>query len=188
MITAPVLHLNIWSEAKRLIPKVLINKHIERLKITGPCTFNIYPVMENLKEINLTFDKADSNEDCCTYFKSKIDDRKIHRQGLCVLNLAAAFENCPKLEKFMGIDLTSTFSQENEKKKKRKQEKEKDKPQELTFSRWSLRVKKLLYEEYTKQGGTMEMKHWSRSRWVSKKPVIPAHVGVQRVANALFPF
>ena len=56
---------------------------------------------------------------------------------------------------------------------------------EVTFSTWNTRVKKLFYEEYTKQGGEMEMKKWSKTSWLNKKPVLPNEIGRVRVAHQL---
>ena len=163
-IKAPVFKLSVLSETIKLIPKVLKNSHIEKLTITGPCTFNLYPVMENLREIDLNFREATHHdEDSCSYFekKCKDDDRKIHRQGLCILNLAAAYDNCPKLEKFMGLQMSGVMG-------------------ELTFQKWNSRVKELLYAEYIKMGGELEMKQWCSTRWVSRKPIVPTVIGEQR--------
>ena len=114
---------------------------------------------------------AEVDGDCCNFYKSKADDRKLHRAGLCVVNIGSVFENCPKLQKFMGIDLTSI--------------KDKRSKDELTFSKWNFRMKRLFYDHYTQQGGTKEFKQWSKSRWFNKKPIIPEKTGRARIANDL---
>ena len=155
------LKIKVLSETKKTLPKVLRNTKVEKLIITGPCTFNVHLVMGNLKEVelNMTPPSAVSNGDCCSYFKCKPDDMKLHRAGLCIVNIGSVFENCPKLEKFMGIDLTGIIKSKKEK-------------EELTFSRWNHRVKKMFFEDYMRQGGTKEFKDWSRHRWLTQRPAV----------------
>ena len=90
---------------------------------------------------------------CCTFQKSKSDDRILHRSGLCIIHLGSLYRNCPNLQTFDGIEI-GKFSQER-----------------LSFPKWNAKVKKLFYEEYLKAGGNKELKSWSSSRWFSKKPV-----------------
>lgn len=171
-LTVSTLKLNVLSETRKAIPKVFKNKMVTKLTITGPCTFNVNLVMENLQELELKMPvAAEVDGDCCNFYKSKADDRKLHRAGLCVVNIGSVFENCPKLQNFMGIDLTSI--------------KEKRSKDELTFSKWNFRMKRLFYDHYTKQGGTKEFKQWSKSRWFNKKPIIPEKTGRARIANDL---
>jgi len=172
-LTTPVLKLHVLSETKRQVPKVFVNDNIKSLQIKGPCTLNIFPIMKNLQELDIKLDTASQNVDCCTYFKSKADDRKSHRPGLCVVNVGAIFENCPNLEKFMGIDLKGVVD--------KKSKKDKD----ITFSKWNMRVKKLFYEDYMKQGGKLEIKKWSKVRWLTKRPIVPAEIGRERVVQQL---
>jgi len=172
-LTTPVLKLHVLSETKKQLPKVLVNNCIKSLQIKGPCTLNIFPIMKNLQVLDIQLSPAGASGDCCSYFKSKPDDRKSHRPGLCGVNVGTIFENCPKLEKFMGIDLTGVIDKKSKKDK------------EITFSKWNMRVKKLFYEEYLKQGGSLDMKKWSKARWLSKRPTIPAEIGRERVAHQL---
>ena len=172
-LTTPVLKLHVLSETKKQLPKVLVNNCIKSLQIKGPCTLNIFPIMKNLQVLDIQLSPAGASGDCCSYFKSKPDDRKSHRPGLCGVNVGTIFENCPKLEKFMGIDLTGVIDKKSKKDK------------EITFSKWNMRVKKLFYEEYLKQGGSLDMKKWSKARWLSKRPTIPAEFGRERVAQQL---
>ena len=166
------LKINVLSETKRVIPKVLKNETLEKLSITGPCTFNANLVMKNLQELELKMPAAViADGDCCSYYKSKVDDRKMHRTGLCVVHIGSVFDNCPKLQKFMGIDLDSI------KGKKAKEE--------MTFNKWNFRMKRLFFDHYTKEGGTKEFKAWTKSRWFNKKPVIPEKTGRARIANDL---
>lgn len=177
-VKVSTLKLNIVSETKKSVFKVLENKYIEKLVVTGPCTFNAIPVMERLREIEVHVNPpAENNEDCCSYFKAKADDRKSHRTGLCVVNIGAAYELCPKLERFMGHNLAELPLRA------------KDKSQsQLTFKIWNTRMKKYFYEDYSKSGGTLDSKAWSKTRWISKKPSIPRSVGRERLSLALFEY
>jgi len=173
-LTTPVLKLQVLSETKRQLSKVFVNDNIKSLQIKGPCTLNIFPIMKNLQELDIKLDVANvPNVDCCSYFRSKADDRKSHRPGLCVVNIGTIFENCPKLEKFMGVDLKGVVD--------KKSKKDKD----MTFSKWNMRVKKLFYEDYVKQGGKLELKKWSKARWLTKRPIVPAEIGRERVVQQL---
>ena len=89
-----------------------------------------------------------------------------------MVNIGTIFENCPKLEKFMGVDLKGV-------------DKKSKKDQDMTFSKWNMRVKKLFYEDYVKQGGKLELKKWSKARWLTKRPMKPAEIGRERVVQQL---
>ena len=172
------LNLHIVSETKKAVAKVLKNGYVEKLIVTGPCTFNAIPVMDNLKEIEVHVNPpAGNNEDCCSYFKAKAGDRKSHRPGLCVINIGAAYEHCPKLERFMGHNLAELPLRA------------KDKSQsQLTFKIWNTRMKKYFHEDYSKSGGMLDFKAWSKTRWILKKPSIPSRVGRNRVSEALYEY
>merc|ERR1712096_546621 len=81
---APVLKVTVVAETRRLVTKVFKNSYVEKLVVFGPCTFNVFPVMERLKEVVVNTDS-----DHCTYWKSKTDDRQLHRAGLCCVNVGA---------------------------------------------------------------------------------------------------
>ena len=64
--------------------------------------------MKNLTEVTMEMSKAEgASKDCCSYQGSKMDDRRIHRTGLCIIHLATLFRNCPRLENFNGINIGS---------------------------------------------------------------------------------
>ena len=140
-----------------------------------------FPVMENLKEIEVHMDPVGENGNCCSYFKSR-DDKKLHRHGLCVVNVGAVYDHCPKLEKFMGHDLLALKNQGISAKKSTK-----SKPK-VTYAAWNSRLKKEFYLEYLDLGGTMDFKAWSKSRWIKKRPKLPTEHGNQRIANNLQAF
>ena len=161
---APVLKLSVVNETRRQAIKVLKNKFAERLVVKGPCTLNIVPVMENLREVEVKLDTSQPN--CCSYWKSKLDDRSLHRAGICSVNIGALYENCPKIEKFMGVEVGSV-------------------PQDMIFNKWNGRIKKKFYQYYLFQGGTKDFKAWSKTRWYSRRPatsrgptIPPPHVMV----------
>ena len=97
--------MHVLSETKSSIPKILVNQNIEWLQIRGPCTLNIHLIMKNLRKLEIKLDPIAPTVDCCSYFKSKPNDRKRHRPGLCGVNIGAVYSNCPNLEQFMGLDM-----------------------------------------------------------------------------------
>lgn len=163
-----VLKVNILLETKtfcKKFPKVFKNNTIEKLVITAPCTFNVNLVMENLKELELNMTASqEEGGDCCSFFRAKVDDRKSHRPGLCIVNIGSVFENSPKLEKFMTFDLTSI----------------KKSDEDISFSKWNYRMKRMFFEDFTAQGGTLEFKEWSKLRWFSGRPSVPELIGWSR--------
>lgn len=147
---APILKLTVVKETRRKVKKLLKNKFVEKLIVEGPCTMNLVPVMEKLKVIEVKLDSSTPNSNC-TYWRSKADDRHLHRNGVCCVNVGTLFENCPNLENFMGVDLGSITKD--------------------SFSKWNLAVKKKFYQEYLIQGGSKDFKLWAKSRWFPKRPV-----------------
>ena len=140
--------------------KVLKNSFVEQSVVSGPCTFNVFPVMEKLKEVEVNLNRVMmpgsscySIPYCCSYWKSKPDDRMLHRSGLCCVNIGAVYGNCPNIEKFMGVEIGSIS-------------------QEQTFSKWNTMVKIKFHQEYLEQGGSRGLKEWARSRWFCKRPVV----------------
>jgi len=148
---APVLKVTVMKEMKRQVCKVLTNKFVEKLVVTGPCTLGLVPVMENLKEIEINPESFPPTS--CTYWRSKQDDRAQHRAGLCCVNIGTLYQTCPKVERFMGVEVGSI-------------------PQTLAFSKWNSKVKKKFHQDYLNQGGTKEFKAWAKARWYSKKPLV----------------
>jgi len=159
---APVLKLTVVNETRRQAIKVLKNKFVEKLVIKVPCTMNLVPIMENLKEIEVLLDSSHPNANC-TYWKSKFDDRTMHRAGLCCLNIGTLYQNCPRIEMYMGVDVGSVS-------------------QDLLFNKWNSRIKKKLYQLYIDQGGAKEFKVWSKTRWYSRKPATTRSVVVMMPA------
>ena len=151
---APVLKLTMLNESSRRVNKVLKNSYIEKLIVTGPCTLNIFPVMERLKEVTVKFSTAN-----CTYWKSEADDRELHRAGLCCVNMGAMYKNCPNMKKFMGTDVGMI-------------------DQKQTFNKWNMKIKKMFYEYYQNKGGSKELKAWAKTRWFSKRSVVASKDGV----------
>jgi len=156
---APILKVTVVAETRRLVNKVFKNSYVEKLVVSGPCTLNIFPVMERLKEVVVNLDAV---LDHCTYWKSKADDRQLHRAGLCCVNIGAVYENCPNLERFTGVEVGMVSHKQ-------------------TFTKWNTRMKKRFHEHYLDQGGLKEMKDWAKTRWFSRRPVLPKDIGHDRV-------
>jgi len=147
---APVLKLSVLKGFKQRGVKVLESSIVEKLEVEGPCTLNLVPVMSKLKVVEVKLDP--SPLDSCTYWKSKQDDRKLHRNGLCCVNFGTMFEKCPNLEQFMGLEVGSV--------------------PKATFNKWNSAFKKKFYQNYLYQGGTMEFKVWAKTRWFTKRQVV----------------
>ena len=135
------------------VQKILTSSVVERLEIEGACTVNIVPVMRNLKEVVVRPKPKSSNSpgELCTYWMSKREDRAIHRAGLCCVNFGAIYANCPKLTRFMEVDLPST-------------------PLNRNSAICNLKLKKKFYKLYI-SAGSMNFKTWCKLRWISKKVV-----------------
>ena len=175
-VKVSTLKLQVLYETKKSVVKVLKSSHIEKLIVRGPCTFNAVPVMENLKELEVTaHPPPGDNDDVCSYFKSKADDKKTHRLGRCVVNIGAAYEFCPKLKMFNGHNLAELPLTRADRSKSK-----------LTFPFWTKRLGEHFHEDYTKSGGTMDLKAWTKNRWFSTPPTLPIFIGRERVAGALY--
>jgi len=148
---APVLKLCVVKAKglRQMGRKVLKNSFVEKLVVEGPCSMNLVPVMENLKVLEV---KLDSSLNSCTYWRSKLDDRSLHRDGLCCVNIGTMFYKCPNMGKFMGMEVGPITKN--------------------TFNKWSMVLKKKFYEKYLNQGGSKEFKAWGKTRWFSKKQVL----------------
>ena len=119
--------------------------------------------MKKITEVSLTLSEASgSSKDCCSYLKSRLDDRELHRSGLCIIHLGALYGNCQNLQKFNGVELGQV-------------------DQGLEFPKWNAKVKKLFYKDYVNEGGMMEFKVWGSKRWFSKQPKLPTIYGKERI-------
>ena len=107
--------------------------------------------MKSLKEV--TLELTEDGERSCSYPRSKYDDRKIHRAGRCIVDIASVHGNCPNLVNFNGISIGHIS-------------------QDLEFGKWSSKLKTIFHKDYLKSGGQKEMKKWAGTRWFKKKPVI----------------
>ena len=150
---APVLKLNILSETKKYLRKDLTSSYVERLEVNAPCTVCIVPQMKNLREV-VVKPKSKSGS-VCSFWKSKLDDRGMHRAGLCCVNIGSMFNTCPKLVRFMEVEVESVMNK-NQK-----------------FTVWNAKMKKVFYEVYTKSGGSLDFKTWCKRRWFAKQTCIP---------------
>ena len=123
--------------------------------------------MKNLKEVTLKMTEVTGpSGECCTYQGSRRDDRKIHRAGLCILNIGALYGFCDNLQRYNGIYIG-------------------DISKSLKFPQWSAKVKKLFYAEYVRAGGQKELRDWARRRWFSKQPPVPLVFGKARLPAIL---
>ena len=137
--------------------------------------------MKNLTEVTIEMSKPEGgSKDCCSYQGSRMDDRRIHRNGLCVINLGTLFGRCPRLENFNGINIGKIpmFPTSHQ------STKDKDKGPVNDFGKWSRKLKPLFHEEYLRNGGRFkEMKPWASKRWFFRQPSVPIEYGKNRLPS-----
>ena len=99
--------------------------------------------MKNLTDITMEMAGSEaegSKKDCCSYQGSKMDDRRIHRAGLCIINLGTLFARCPRLQNFNGVDIGKFPMFPTPRRKKTKETREIN-----HFSNWNAKMKPLFY-------------------------------------------
>ena len=136
--------------------KVFNNCFVKRLTLRLPCNFNLHLVMTALQEVVLKH-----REPTCMYPRSALDDRVLHRSGLCGVSLASCFQNCPQLEVFAGVQIGSSGQDES-------------------FLKWSKRLKAPFHSDYLAKGGMLDLKAWSKvrgGRWFCRQQVLPEEAG-----------
>jgi len=175
------LELTILSENKRIkkFGKVLYSDNIRQLHVSAPCTFSLVLAMKNLTDITMEMAGSEaegSKKDCCSYQGSKMDDRRIHRAGLCIINLGTLFARCPRLQNFNGVYIGDFPMFPTPRRKKTKEAKEIN-----HFSNWNAKMKPLFYEEYLCSGGWLDKKTWCSKRWFCRQPSIPGQYGRDRL-------
>ena len=74
--------------------------------------------------------------------------------------MASTYRNCPKLEKFGGVEVVSQDG--------------------LTFPNWNKKLKPLFHQNYVEQGGAEDLKTWASNRWFSRRPAVPEVFGANR--------
>jgi len=157
---APELAVTVLAETKRKVVKVFENRVVERLVVTAPCNFNLHLAMPRVVEV--VVDRPEQG--LCTYYKSPVQDRLLHRGGLCTVSFASVYQRCPNLRTFAGVDISSVSM-------------------EMTFTKWNNRVRKLFHDSYRRCGGEQELKPWARSRrgrWFARQEPLPAAIGHHR--------
>jgi len=161
---APLLKLTVLGATKKNFPKVFNNNHIEKLVVSAPCNFSLSLIMKNLREVVLEMAGPEDSGDCCslTNHKTRLDDRKMHRTGLCIIHVGSLYKNCPKIQTFDGVEI-GQISQ-----------------RKLTFPKWNSKLRKIFYEDYTKKGGGKDFPSWSKSRWFSRMPSVSGVFGSYR--------
>ena len=115
--------------------------------------------MKNLREIKLTLAPADGDQSCC-YPHSKTSDRRLHRLGMCIINVGATHRLCPNLVSFDGVDVGHLSHS-------------------MEFKEWEKKLKKVFYNEYVRRGGDRPFRAF-RSRWFKSKPSVPVTFGKKR--------
>lgn len=114
--------------------------------------------MKKLKTVEL--EMLGTGQSCCSYPRSRISDRQLHRLGLCVVHLGSLHGSCPLLNTFNGLYLGDMSG---------------------SFVKWNSQIKKIFHDDYILQGGEMELKTWAKKRWFQKKPIAPVVFGKNRL-------
>jgi len=153
---APILKMTVVAETRRRVTKIFKNSYVEKLVVTGPCTFNVFPVMKRLKEVVVKVNTTLP----CSYWKCNANDRDLHRAGLCCVKIGAVYQHCPNVVRFMGVEVGIVN-------------------QKLSFDKWNSRIKKIFYKDYLNQGGSKDLKAWEKTRWLSSKP-LPLSMSARR--------
>ena len=154
---APHLALTVKDETRRKIKKVFDNKFIERLSVTAPCNLNLHLVMPRLQQVDVHHPEPSR----CTYHRSPVVDRDLHRPGLCCVSLASLHGRCPAIQVFAGLRVGHVR-------------------QDLGFAKWSARLKRIFYSDYLASEGEQEMKTWARARggrWFVRQEPVPEITG-----------
>ena len=138
---APSLTITVLEETRIKAKQLFVNNYVECLTVTAPCNFNLHLVMENLKEVKVTHPANP-----CTYHRSPVTDRSLHRPGLCAVNLSSVHQRCPNILTFAGLEIGLVSQQQS-------------------FGRWSSKLKKIFYGDYLARGGQLQLKAWGGRRW-----------------------
>jgi len=146
---APILKVTVVAETRHQVTKVFKNSFVEKLVVTGPCTFHVYPVMEKLKEVVVKLNTTLP----CKYWNCKANDRELHRAGLCCVYFGAVYKHCPNVERFMGVEVGIVT-------------------QKQSYAKWNTKIKKIFYKDYLNQGGSKIKKDWEKTRWLSRQPLL----------------
>jgi len=154
---APVLKITVLQETRRMLNKVFNNSYVEKLIVTGPCSFNMFPVMKRLKEVVVKIFNYDFDY-CRCWMKKGLhvyedEDLYMHRTGLCCVNIGSFYENCPNLERFMGVEVGTVSHKQS-------------------FAEWNKEIKVKFYDDYLHKGGNKEIKAWAKQRWFSRRPAL----------------
>ena len=116
-------------------------------------------MMKNLREIKLSLAPIDGDHSC-SYPHSNTYDRRLHRVGLCIINVGALHRHCPNLVSFDGINVGHISHS-------------------LEFNEWEKKLKKLFHADYIRRGGDRPYRAF-RSRWLTSKPSVPDIFGKKR--------
>jgi len=148
---AKILNIEVIAETRRKDIKNLVSHNVEKLSVTGPCSFNMMPAMSKLREVDVKFTPVSPGDSSCSYWRSPADDRSLHRAGMCCVNFSSVYRSCPSLEKFCNMSLPS---------------------RSLSPTKWCQEVKRKFYSGYVGEGGTLELSKWSKRRWFRRQTLV----------------
>ena len=152
---APILKIDVRNDDRSdhlHIPKVLKSNFVEKLVVIGPAAYNILPVMEKLKEVEVVVRERIFTE-TWTDWNSKVNNRNLLKGGICCVHVGALYGHCPKVKKFMGMEIATVT-------------------QLQPFNTWNKELRLLLHQDYSKSGGIKDIREWAKIRWFSKRPFV----------------
>ena len=141
---APSLAITVLQETRIKTKKVFVNRYVEHLTVIAPCNFNLDLVLENVKDVTVVHPATP-----CTYHRSPLLDRNLHRPGLCAVSLSSVHQRCPNILTFAGLEVRHVSQQQS-------------------FGLWSSKLKSIFYSDYRARGGELQLKAWGRRRWLRK--------------------
>ena len=139
---------------------------VKKLHIIGPCSLQFRPDMESLKEVKVT--PIDGETSTCTLLHLPEEDRVVHKQGICCLDVRALWRKCPKVTKFNNIPLKVQGKLRRVGARGRRWGIVFNSLGE-SFPTWISACKKAFFKDYKRNGGQLEFKAWGRKYWKNRK-------------------
>jgi len=139
---------------------------VKKLHIIGPCSLQFRPDMESLKEVKVTPIQGETS--ACTLPHVPEEDRMMHRQGTCCMDVRALWRKCPKVTKFNSIPLKVQGKLRRMGARGRRWGIVFNSLGE-SFPKWISASKKAFFKDYKRSGGQLDLATWGRKYWNSRK-------------------
>ena len=139
---------------------------VKKLHIIGPCSLQFRPDMESLKEV--TVSPIQGETAACTLLHVPEEDRMMHRQGICCMDVRALWRKCPKVTKFNRIPLKVQGKLRRVGARGRRWGIVFNSLGE-SFPKWISASKKAFFKDYKRRGGQLDVAAWGKKYWNSRK-------------------